>query len=66
VESVIKITASSYQIDWIEHVIEQTGSPRNARFRALVTIKLLPVTDGTIKKNPLGIYIENFEMTELR
>jgi type IV secretory pathway TrbF-like protein len=33
--------------------------------RALVTVKLLPVTDAAVRKNPLGIYIENCEMTEL-
>jgi type IV secretory pathway TrbF-like protein len=33
--------------------------------RALLTVRLLAVTDATIKKNPLGIYIENFEMAQL-
>jgi type IV secretion system protein VirB5 len=66
VESILKITGNSYQIDWAETVIEQTGSPKHTRFRALVTVRLLPATDTSIKKNPLGIYIENCEMTELR
>jgi type IV secretion system protein VirB5 len=66
VESVLKITGNSYQIDWTETVTEQAGSPKHARFRALVTVRLLPVTDASIKKNPLGIYVENFEMTELK
>jgi type IV secretion system protein VirB5 len=65
IESVLKITGSSYQIDWIETVTETSSSQKRTRMRALVTVKLLPVTDATIKKNPLGIYIENCEMTEL-
>jgi type IV secretory pathway TrbF-like protein len=33
--------------------------------RAVVTVRLIQPSDDTIKKNPLGIYIENCEMTEL-
>jgi type IV secretion system protein VirB5 len=65
IESILKITGSSYQADWTEALIDAAGNRRNTRFRALVTVRLLPPDDETIKKNPLGIYIENFEMTEL-
>jgi type IV secretory pathway TrbF-like protein len=33
--------------------------------RALVTIKLLPASGDAVKRNPLGIYIDNCEMTEI-
>jgi type IV secretion system protein VirB5 len=65
IESALKITGSSYQIDWIETAVESGGNAKRTRMRALVTIKLLPVNDSTIKRNPLGIYIDNCEMTEL-
>jgi type IV secretion system protein VirB5 len=65
VESVLHITARSYQIDWSETTIDNASSRKTVRMRALVTVRLLPATDATIKKNPLGIYIENCEMTEL-
>jgi type IV secretion system protein VirB5 len=65
IESVLKTTGSSYQADWTETVSETSGSQKKTRMRALVTVKLIPVTDAAVKKNPLGIYIENFEMTEL-
>jgi type IV secretion system protein VirB5 len=65
VESVLKITGSSYQIDYYETSTDNQGARRTARFRALVTVALLPVTDAANKKNPLGIYIENCEVTEL-
>jgi type IV secretion system protein VirB5 len=65
VESVIKITGNSWQIDWNETMIESSAGRKTARMRALITVRLLAVTDATIKKNPLGIYIENFEMTQL-
>lgn len=65
IESVLKTTGSSYQVDWTETVTDASGHPKRARMRALVTVKLLPPTDAAVKKNPLGIYIENYEMTEL-
>jgi type IV secretion system protein VirB5 len=64
IESVLKITESSYQIDWTESATDSTATKRT-RMRALVTVKILPTNAETIKKNPLGIYIENCEMTEL-
>lgn len=64
IESILRTTGSSYQIDWIETSADSSGSRRN-KMRAVVTVKMLPPTDETIKKNPLGIYIDNFEMTEL-
>ncbi|MDR2133598.1 MAG: hypothetical protein LBP27_00720 [Treponema sp.] len=65
VESVLKITGTSYQIDWTETSVGGSGIRNAARMRAIVTVKLLPATDTSIKRNPLGIYIENCEMTEL-
>jgi type IV secretion system protein VirB5 len=65
IESVLNITARSYQINWTETVLESSSSPKTARMRAVITVRLLPATDASIKKNPLGIYIENCEMAEL-
>jgi type IV secretion system protein VirB5 len=65
IESVLNITDRSYQVNWTETVIDANAATRTSRFRAVVTIRLIPPTDATIRRNPLGIYIENFEMTEL-
>jgi type IV secretion system protein VirB5 len=65
IESVLNITERSYQINWSETVVEPPSSSKISKMRAVVTICLLTPTDATIKKNPLGIYIENFEMTSL-
>jgi len=64
IESIIRITQDTYQVDWLDVVFDGT-SRRNTRMRALVTIKILPVTDQSVRHNPLGIYIDNMEMTEL-
>jgi type IV secretion system protein VirB5 len=63
IESALKITGSSYQIDWVETSTDSQASRKTVRMRALVTVALLP--SGDLRKNPLGIYIENCEVTEL-
>ncbi|GBU28246.1 hypothetical protein R84B8_01804 [Treponema sp. R8-4-B8] len=66
IESVLHVTGSSYQVNWSETVIDPSSSgPKKNKYRAVVTVRLISPTDATIKRNPLGIYIENFEMTEL-
>ena len=65
VESVIKSTGSTYQIDWFEITSGEAQSGKQTRMRALVTTKLLPTSEKTIQKNPLGIYIESYEMTSI-
>ena len=63
-ESLLSVTGQSYQVDWYETTVDSSNT-RKTKMRAIVTIRLLSVTDQTIKVNPLGIYIDNFEMTEL-
>ena len=65
IESVLHVTGRSYQVNWSETVIEPSSNPKKTKYRAVVTVHLKSPTDATIKRNPLGIYIENFEMTEL-
>jgi type IV secretion system protein VirB5 len=65
IESVIKITGSSYQIDWKETTTGDSPQGNTVKMRAIVTVKLITPTEQTIRKNPLGIYIDNCEMTEL-
>jgi type IV secretion system protein VirB5 len=65
IESVLHITESTYQVDWIESTVDVSTVKAASRMRALITVKLLPVSDDTIRQNPLGIYIDNCEMTEL-
>jgi len=65
IESVLRITDRSYQVDWTETATDNFGRT-TARMRAVVTVALIAPTDQTIRRNPLGIFVENFEMTELR
>jgi len=65
IESILLITGRSYNVNWTETVYDASANLTTAKMRAVVTIRLVTPTDATIKRNPLGIYIENFEMTEL-
>jgi type IV secretion system protein VirB5 len=64
-ESVLHVTENSYQINWTETVIESSSNPKKAKYRAVVTVRIITPTKATIERNPSGVYIENFEMTEL-
>jgi type IV secretion system protein TrbF len=65
IESILLITGRSYNVNWTESSYDTSGNHSTAKMRAVVTVRLVTPTDATIKRNPLGIYIENFEMTEL-
>ena len=66
-ESTLRITGNSYQVDWVETSAEPGGSPVSRKMRGLVTILFItpnPSNDW-IKVNPLGIFIDACEWTEL-
>jgi len=65
IESILLITGRSYNVNWTESSYDTSANHSTVKMRAVVTIRLVTPTDITIKRNPLGIYIENLEMTEL-
>jgi type IV secretion system protein VirB5 len=65
IESILLITGRSYNVNWTESSYDASANHTTAKMRAVVTIRLATPTDASIKRNPLGIYIESFEMTEL-
>jgi len=64
IETIIRITQETYQVDWIDVVFDGSFR-RDTRMRALVTVRLLPVTAQSARSNPLGIYVDAMEMTSL-
>jgi len=64
-ESTLRITGNSYQVDWIESTFESGGNPARIKMRALVTVRLIAPDPSFIKDNPLGIFIDACEMTQL-
>jgi type IV secretion system protein VirB5 len=65
IESVLNVTGHSYQVNWTETAADSSSAPKISKMRAVATVRLITPSSDTIKRNPLGIYIENFEMTEL-
>jgi len=66
-ESVLHITGSSYQVDWVETSVEPGGSPVSRKMRGLLTVTFITPSPAAswIKDNPLGIFIDACEWTEL-
>jgi type IV secretion system protein VirB5 len=65
IESTLHITGNSYQVDWIESTFESGGNPSRVKMRALVTVRLITPDPSFIRDNPLGIFIEACEWTQI-
>ena len=63
----LKITRDTYQLDYKVVTRHVSGSiQQEERFRAAITVKTLNPAEDDIKDNPLGIYITNFDIKELK
>ena len=66
IESVIRQTPESWQVDWVETTRDRQGVVTLPPFhmRALVTVYLVPPTQATtedqIRKNPIGLFVKDF------
>ena len=67
IESTLRVTGSSYQVDWVESSVEPGGSPVSRKMRGLVTLAFIapdPSRDW-IRTNPLGIFVDACDWTEI-
>lgn len=63
----LKITKDTYQLDYKVVTRQVSGSIQQVeRFRTAITVKTLNPAKDDIKDNPLGIYITNFDIKELK
>ena len=63
IESTIRVSGNTWQVDYIEMLSgSETGSKR---YRALVTTTRKTPPKKAEKLNPLGIYIEDYNITEI-
>ena len=65
IQSVLRQTAETWEIDWIERVWNRQGVREGQhRMRGLLTVYIVPPTSTTteedIRKNPLGIFVRDF------
>lgn len=63
--SCIAQSQETWQVDWVESVFDRQGTQLSQdRMRALITVYVVPPASGTsedqIRKNPLGIFVRDF------
>ena len=63
IETVLRLSTETYQVDWVETTTGREN--RSVHIRGLFTVKLLQPPDKRRAFNPLGIYIDDYDMTEL-
>lgn len=63
IETIIQVSENSYQIDWFESCTGKEVS--NKRYRGVVTIALLTPSAKQSEKNPLGIYVTDYNIVEI-
>lgn len=67
--SLLEMTSNTYQLDWKEKTFDKSRVLLYIKgYRALVTVYLIPTAVESIEdliKNPLGIYIKDYSISEL-
>ena len=65
VNNIVALSPQSYQIDWTEFERDRQGKQTaTRRFRGVATVTLSPPLDeATIRLNPIGLYIRDFDWT---
>lgn len=65
VNNVVALSNQSYQIDWTEFERDRKGKETGVhRFRGIATVTLTPPQDEkTIRLNPIGLYLHDFDWT---
>ncbi len=65
VTSVVRASASSFQVRWVEHVFEGGAIKDTRSLTGLFTVVVAPPrTVDAVRKNPLGIYVHAFNWSE--
>lgn len=67
IDSIVKINRDTYQVDWEEIVSDPRGIKlRTDNFKASITILTIPpTTQKEIMKNPIGLYIKEFNFSKI-
>jgi type IV secretion system protein TrbF len=59
VTSVVRVSERSFQVKWRERHYERGSLAATTRWTAILTIAIRPPRDAeTLRKNPLGLYVE--------
>ncbi|MBD9375503.1 conjugal transfer protein TrbF [Rhizobium sp. ARZ01] len=65
VNNIVALSSHTYQIDWTEYERDRKGREiETRRFRGIATVTLtVPQDEATIRLNPIGLYIHDFDWT---
>lgn len=67
IESILTVSKSTYQVDFIVKTTGLTGKlNRQQRIRGVITTTTMEPMDEDKVLNPLGIYFTNFDFTEIK
>jgi type IV secretory pathway TrbF-like protein len=65
VSNIVALSSQTYQVDWTEYQRDREGKETaTQRFRGIATVTLTPPQDeATIRLNPIGLYLKDFDWT---
>ncbi|AAB92436.1 conjugal transfer protein TrbF [Sinorhizobium fredii] len=65
VNNIVALSNQTYQIDWTEYERDRKGKEIGTRrFRGIATVTLTaPQDEATIRLNPIGLYVRDFDWT---
>ncbi|MDX0468949.1 conjugal transfer protein TrbF [Sinorhizobium medicae] len=65
VNNIVALSNQTYQIDWTEYERDRKGKETGTRrFRGIATVALTaPQDEATIRLNPIGVYVTDFDWT---
>jgi type IV secretion system protein VirB5 len=59
VTSVVRATEQSFQVKWLESAFDRGAQTGVSHWTGILTVKLIPPANAdTLRKNPLGIYVD--------
>ena len=59
VTSVVRASDKSFQIKWVETAYQRGAQEGTSHWTAILTVQMVPPTSAdTLRKNPLGIYVD--------
>ena len=65
VNNIVALSNQTYQVDWTEYERDRKGKETGTRrFRGIATVSLTaPQDESTIRLNPIGLYVRDFDWT---
>lgn len=62
--SVVRASATSFQVRWSERKFQQSSPVASERWTAILTLQVKPPVDELqLRKNPLGVYVDSVSWT---